>query len=79
MVQLAVTPVYYPEYRAWLVGPFKLRVTIQLTLKLKVLEVIYQQLEVEMTSCEGCLLFIVYIRERKLTTSGILCNFNCCK
>jgi len=60
---------------SWLVGPLKLRVAIQLTLTV-VLEVIYQQGEVQMTSCEGCL--FVYISERKLT-SGKLCNFNRCK
>ena len=36
MVQLSVTPVYYPEYSvSWLVGPLKLKVTIQLTLSLR--------------------------------------------
>jgi len=57
---------------SWLVGPLKLRVTIQLTLSLCLPttgssnDVVWR-------------MFIVYICERRLTTSGILCNFNSCK
>ena len=53
MVQLSVTPVYYREYRGLLV-----HLSYELLFNLHVvLEVIYQQLEVQMTSCEGCLSF----------------------
>ena len=58
MVQLSVTPVYYPEYRGLLVHlSYELLFNLHL-----VLEVIYQQLEVQMTSCERCFLF-TFVKE----------------
>jgi len=53
MVQLSVTPVCYPEYRALLVQSYY---------STYVLDVIYQQPEVQMTSCEGRLLF-TFVKE----------------
>jgi len=58
----------------WLVGPLKLRVTIQFTLSLR------SYLPTTGSSNDVVWrMFIVYISERKLTTSGILRNFNRCK
>jgi len=59
---------------SWLVGPLKLRVTIQLTLSVRLLTSgwpVYR--------CQPVSVQVPYSRalcEKKLTKSGILCNFN---
>jgi len=59
---------------SWVVGPHKLRVTIQLTLSLR------SYLPTTRSSNNVVWrMYIVYICDRKLTTSGILCNFNRCR
>ena len=67
---------------SWLVGPLKLRVTIQLHLVLDCWKCIVtcswlvyrcQPVSVLQVGLQSCTLW------KKLTTRGILCNFNCCK